>query len=443
MGEGGGSADAPWLRRAGLAGAALGAVAAGVAVERMTVHRAVRQRARLALDAEGPYGTLRGRPATVRAEDGTELYYETEEPGAEDPAGLASSRSTATDRAGASDTSTRPDDTAGAARDGGGTGGDTARPSGQEPEALSRRRLLRLLRRNTPADAPLPTVVFTHGYCLSQDSWHFQRTALRGAVRAVYWDQRSHGRSGRGPVGEEVDFELLGRDLRAVLDAAVPEGPIVLVGHSMGGMALMAFAEQYPAFVAERVTGAAFLDTSAGGLSQGTYGLPLPQAGTGVLLRALPGVLRALAARAELVERGRRASADLLTGLVKRYSFGSPHEVDPGVARFAERLIESVPIDVLAEFYPAFAQHERTAALAAFAGKPALVLAGDRDLLTPDEHSAAIAAALPGAELAILKRTGHLAMLERPEEVNGLLAELLTRTIRTHGSTARPSPRRS
>src|SRR5690606_12997796 len=159
---------------------------------------------------------------------------------------------------------------------------------------------------------------------------------LRDVVPAVYWDQRSHGRSGRGPVGEEIDFELLGRDLRAVLDAAVPEGPVVLVGHSMGGMATRAFAAPYPDFLAERGAGAAFLDTSAGGLDQGTYGLPLPQAGTGMLLRALPGVLRALAARAELVERGRRASADLVTGVVKRYSFGSPHEVDPAVARFAE-----------------------------------------------------------------------------------------------------------
>ena len=84
----------------------------------------------------------------------------------------------------------------------------------------------------------------------------------------------------------------------------------------------------------------------------------------------MPGVLKALVAQTALVERGRRAAADLFAGLVKRYSFGSGHEVDPGVARFAERLIESVPIDVVAEFYPAFEAHEKTAALAAFEERP-------------------------------------------------------------------------
>ncbi|OEV07443.1 lipase, partial [Streptomyces nanshensis] len=239
--------------------------------------------------------------------------------------------------------------------------------------------------------------------------------------------------------GEPVSIDLLGRDLKAVLDAAAPEGPVVLVGHSMGGMTLMALAEQYPEYVEERVAGVALLGTSAGGLGEVTYGLPA--AGVRTVRRVVPGVLRALAAQSELVERGRRVTADLFAGVVKRYSFGSPREVDPGVARFAERLIESVPVDVVAEFYPAFAEHEKTAALAAFADRPALVLAGDRDLMTPSEHSERIVVALPGAAYVLLEATGHLAMLERPEPVNEQLAELLARTIRTHGSTARPASR--
>src|SRR5690606_35991859 len=117
MAESGGSAHASWRRTAGLAGAALGAVAAGVAVERMTVHRAVRRRARLTLDAETPYGALRGRPGTARAEDGTELYYEKDEPGAEPPAGPATT--VAAQRPAAADTPDPSAGPAGAARDGG------------------------------------------------------------------------------------------------------------------------------------------------------------------------------------------------------------------------------------------------------------------------------------------------------------------------------------
>ena len=209
----------------------------------------------------------------------------------------------------------------------------------------------------------------------------------------------------------------------------MPEGPIVLVGHSMGGMTLMALADRYPEFVAERVIGVAFVGTSAGGMSEVTYGLPLPALGVKAVRRAVPGVLKALVAQTALVERGRRAAADLFAGLVKRYSFGSGHEVDPGVARFAERLIESVPIDVVAEFYPAFEAHEKTAALAAFEGRPSLVLAGEKDLLTPYAHSEAIAAALPSARLRILEDTGHLLMLERPHAVNEALAQLITRSV--------------
>ena len=42
-----------------------------------------------------------------------------------------------------------------------------------------------------------PTLVFVHGYALNLDCWHFQREALRGKHRMVFFDQRSHGRSGR------------------------------------------------------------------------------------------------------------------------------------------------------------------------------------------------------------------------------------------------------
>ena len=86
------------------------------------------------------------------------------------------------------------------------------------------------------------TVVFTHGYALNQDSWHFQRRDLAGRARLVFWDQRSHGRSGRAPDGS-VTFERLARDLGEVIDQTVPDGPLVLVGHSMGGMTVLALAE--------------------------------------------------------------------------------------------------------------------------------------------------------------------------------------------------------
>ncbi|MFJ5529606.1 alpha/beta fold hydrolase [Streptomyces sp. NPDC093261] len=385
-------------RLAGFAGAAIGVVAAGaaagVALERMTVGRGMRRKARLALDSAGPYGTLRGTPGKACADDGTELYYEVDD---------------------------------------------------VEPEGVPAPRRRRLFGRKAPAPV---TVVFSHGYCLNQDSWHFQRAALRGVVRTVHWDQRSHGRSGRGMAqadGTPVSIDQLGRDLKAVLDAAVPEGPVVLVGHSMGGMTVMALADQFPELIRDRVVGVALVGTSSGRLGEVNFGLPV--AGVNAIRRILPGVLKALGQQAELVEKGRRATADLFAGIIKRYSFAS-REVDPAVARFAERMIEATPIDVVAEFYPAFADHDKTQALARFADLPVLVLAGVQDLVTPSEHSEAIAGLLPDAELVLVPDAGHLVMLEHPEVVTDRLADLLMRsgavpagaTVGGYGSTSTAQP---
>ncbi|WP_181807530.1 alpha/beta fold hydrolase [Streptomyces shenzhenensis] len=390
------AASGSWRKVTGVAGAAIGVLAAGaaagVALERMTVGRGMRRKARLALDSAGPYGTLRGTPGKAYADDGTELYYEVDE---------------------------------------------------VEPDlgtAVSPRRR-RLFGRKTPAPV---TVVFSHGYCLNQDSWHFQRAALRGVVRTVHWDQRSHGRSGRGVAqhenGVELTIDQLGRDLKAVLDAAAPEGPLVLVGHSMGGMTVMALAAQYPDLIRQRVVATAFVGTSSGRLGEVNFGLPV--AGVAAVRRVLPGVLKALGTQAALVEKGRRVTADLFAGIIKRYSFASK-DVDPAVERFAERMIESTPIDVVAEFYPAFTDHDKTAALAYFQDLPVLVLAGVQDLVTPSEHSEVIADLLPDAELVLVADAGHLVMLEHPEVVTDRLADLLTRagavpagaTVSGYGST--------
>ncbi len=361
-------------RTAGLVGAAIGVLAAGaaagVAIERMTVGRGMRRKARQALDAAGPFGTLRGEPGSVFAEDGTELVYEVEEAAAPQP---------------------------------GVQGG------------------------------PPLTVVFCHGYCLDQDSWHFQRAMLRGVVRAVYWDQRSHGRSARGrdqAEGRPATIDQLGRDLKAVVDAAAPEGPLVLAGHSMGGMTVMAFTEQFPELVAERVAGVFLAGTSAGKLAAVTLGLPA--VGAKAFRVLAPGVLRAMGAQPGLVERGRRVTADLFAGVVKHYSFAS--EVDPAVARLAERMIESTPIDVVAEFYPAFTSHDKGESLALLDGVPALVMTGEKDLLTPSDHSADIAEHLPGAELVIVPDAGHLVLLEHPRLVNARFAALLVRAADAVGA---------
>jgi pimeloyl-ACP methyl ester carboxylesterase len=418
------------VSRAGLIGISLGVVAAGaaagVAIERMTVGRAMRRRAREELDAAAPFGSLRGRPRTVPALDGTELYVELEGSGwpepvqvrAEEPPGRRAwfgRRRTdpAPDRAGLP----------------GLLGG-----SGALARAAGRRGF------GGQAERPAPplTVIFCHGYCLSQDSWHFQRAALREDMRLVFWDQRSHGRSERSRsylAGEPASIDQLGGDLKAVIDAVAPEGPIFLVGHSMGGMTVMALADQHPELIRERVAGVALIGTLASDWDSVTLGLPA--VGAKLLKRVAPGVVKLLGRQVELVEATRRFGADVTSVFYRRFSFGTK-DVDPAVTRFAEQLLDATPIDVVAEFYPAFSAHDKRAALAAFQGVPTLVLAGTKDLLTPPSHSEAIAAALPDAELVIVPDAGHLVMLEQPDLVDRHLAALLRRA--TDFARAAPLP---
>ncbi|MFI1379013.1 alpha/beta fold hydrolase [Embleya sp. NPDC020886] len=267
------------------------------------------------------------------------------------------------------------------------------------------------------------TVVLCHGYCLDMDCWHYQRAELREDYRLVLYDQRSHGRSGRA-APESSTIDHLGADLYTVLTELAPEGPLVLLGHSMGGMTIMALADQHPELFGDRVIGVALMNTSAGRWATVTLGIPA--AGARLVHRIAPGVLRTLGRRAALVEAGRRAARDLVYLFTERYAFNS--EVDPTLVRFTDRMISGTPIDVIAEFFPAFEAHDKLAALPALAHVPTLVVAGEGDLIAPASHSEAIKEALPGAELLVVPQSGHLTLLEHPEVVNAALRELLART---------------
>src|SRR5262249_3085889 len=119
-------------------------------------------------------------------------------------------------------------------------------PAASEPFGLLRgRRMdvsaddgLRLHAEGCGPDSAPVTIVFCHGYTLGQEVWHYQRQDLQADYRLVLWDQRSHGRSERSDPAR-ISIGQLGRDLAAVLAATAPGGPVVLVGHSMGGMAIM------------------------------------------------------------------------------------------------------------------------------------------------------------------------------------------------------------
>lgn len=279
-----------------------------------------------------------------------------------------------------------------------------------------------------PADAPV-TVVLVHGYTQEMAVWHYQRQALAedAGLRVVLYDQRAHGRSGRG-APERSTIDQLGRDLGRVLDEVVPDGPVVLVGHSMGGMTVMALADGRPELFGPRVVAVALVGTSAGKLAQVTFGLPaavLP-----VSRRVLPLLTQGMRRTPRPFERGRRVGTDLAFLLTRRGGFGSG-DVSPAVVEFVERMTARTPVDVIAEFYDTFMSHDKLSALDVLRGIPVLVLVGSQDLVTPPDHSRAIADALPDAHLVVVEGAGHMVALERPALVTLHLRALVGRARRS------------
>jgi pimeloyl-ACP methyl ester carboxylesterase len=272
-----------------------------------------------------------------------------------------------------------------------------------------------------PADARTGalTVVLTHGWGLTSQSWHSQRAALRESYRVITYDQRSHGRSDwSSPEGSTI--EQLAGDLHAVIDTLAPTGPVALVGHSMGAMAIMALAEQAPDLVSERVGAIALVATSSGHFGRYANGLPASS------LTRLSPLLRGTVDRVPwLVEAPRRLAADLAYDVVRRYGFGSsPREAH---VAFADRMLSAAPVSVYTAFWPLFVRLDLSEALPAFLALPTLIVVGERDVITPPRHSRRLAEAIHTAELVVLPDSGHLLMLERHAELNELLLALFER----------------
>jgi pimeloyl-ACP methyl ester carboxylesterase len=277
-----------------------------------------------------------------------------------------------------------------------------------------------------PENAPV-TIIFCHGYTLNQDVWYYQRAAFEHTSRAVFWDQRSHGRSGRSDP-DLVSIDQLGADLHEVLMAVAPgDMPVVLVGHSMGGMTIMALADQHPELFGDKVIGVVLISSAASTVDPVTW---LPALLRPAIRVAMPSMMTGAARGrvAELVERSRQSASDIAFLGTRRIAFGDP-KVSPTVVDFLERIIRATPIDVIADFYVALVGHEKRHALKVLGNVPVLVLNGDRDRLVDPALSAEIAAAVKGAELVSLHGAGHVVILERPEEVNEAIAGLVNKAL--------------
>jgi pimeloyl-ACP methyl ester carboxylesterase len=274
-----------------------------------------------------------------------------------------------------------------------------------------------------PLDAPV-TVVLVHGFCQDRNDLLFQRRALLaefGArIRIISVDLRSHGRSERSDT-EHATIDQLGADLFTAIDELAPDGPVVLIGHSLGGMTIMALADRHPELFGGRIDGVALISTSTGKLAWLTLGVPAAVARVGdpAVRLALRGVRR----QTRLIERGRARVTDAAWVFVRHLAFGP--DVDPALVEFMTQMIWATPVDVIADFFPSFTSHDKLAALDALVDIPVVIVCGEDDLVTPPDHSRTMAEHLPKAELLLVPGTGHQVLMERPDLVDPALVRLV------------------
>ena len=368
------------MSRRGWVGLAAGAVTAAVTAGAVVAERRVVRSRRSASPAADALGGLHSTPLTVLTDDGVRLHGEVDE----------------------------------------------VAPYAEEAE---KSRPAQGGRRSRRADEPKPTLVFVHGYALNLDCWHFQREYFRGKHRLVFFDQRSHGRSAHSD-NDHATIDQLGDDLLRVLQELAPDGPVVLVGHSMGGMAIMAFAERHPEVFRDRVAGLALISTTAGGLKTHRIVSRLIPDSVGAQLG--PRVIAGLALVPGLVDRVRRRGSNVGYLFADQFAFGE--EVPPAYVEFVNNMLAKTSFEVLAQFFPHFDTLDKFAVLESFVDVPTYIVAGTKDALTSVGHSRKMAQRIPGSTLVECTGAGHMVILEQKDKVNATLDDLLARAGRDRSS---------
>lgn len=243
-----------------------------------------------------------------------------------------------------------------------------------------------------------PTIVCVHGLTSSHHDWGPMASGLLEAgFQLVAVDQRGHGDStaGAGTYGSSQ----LAADLATVFEQ-LDLHAAALMGHSMGGMASMAYAVEHLAAFRQRVESLVLIGTAA---SLKTVRHTL---GLGLGAWAIPAALDPKDERLRLI-----------TGLTAFGASPSLHMVDEAIRSFRR-----CSDDVRSLATGALRDHDLVERLGLI-DVPTLVIGGARDQLIRPGQVDELAAGIANSTLHMFDKAGHMLIWERHEEIVELVVE--------------------
>jgi pimeloyl-ACP methyl ester carboxylesterase len=269
-----------------------------------------------------------------------------------------------------------------------------------------------------------PCLVFSHGFSLNQDAWHYQRRDLPAEFRCVFFDQRGHGRSGR-PANHDFSLDAFAGDLRAVLDWT-GEDRVVLVAHSMGGIAALKLAELWPEEMGTRIAGLVLVDSTYADALKGMSAAVTARGALTVQRAAIRTAFKFFGADPVRANQLRRRGSDL--GYLGTRLFGFGSNPSPSQVAFVDRILAGTDIEVWAKVFPSLLDFDLSEVLERL-DVPTIIAVGDKDRLTPVVSARHMAEKIGGARLVVLEDAGHNAFMEEHEvldaEITAFAREVL------------------
>ncbi|WP_330184602.1 alpha/beta hydrolase [Nocardia sp. NBC_01503] len=264
-----------------------------------------------------------------------------------------------------------------------------------------------------PADGEV--IVLAHGWSCAIEYWNPQINAFAGEYRVIAFDQRGHGESESG--ARTFGAEQLADDFAEVLDAVLRPGQrATLVGHSMGGMTIQAWARYYPEQVAERASAVLLATTAARQIPNRATVIPF----FNELVPAPSWLARVLFGTPVPLPGGSAV------GAIAKYRLMTGAATADEIA-FGLSIVRSCRPSVRASVARGLLNLDLHGA-AADLTVPTTVIAGSADRLLPEIHSREIADTLADAgylDRYVILPTGHLVNIEAPQAFNAELHRVI------------------